>query len=64
MVFMKPEQQRKERFTAYAHMLKERFDNGMLAELQPLNQWVVWRSELIDVRSLIIVALWRILSPA
>ncbi len=48
MVFMKPEQQRQERFTAYAHMLKERFDNGMLAELQPLNQWVVWRSELRD----------------
>src|SRR5438270_9712994 len=45
---MKPEQQRQERFTAYAHMLKERFDNGMLSELQPLQQWVVWRSELRD----------------
>jgi putative DNA primase/helicase len=48
MVFMIHEQQRRERFTAYSHMLKERFDNGILAELQPLNQWVVWRSELED----------------
>ncbi len=39
---------RRERFTAYAHMLKERFQSGILAELQPLPQWVVWRSEIED----------------
>jgi primase-polymerase (primpol)-like protein len=46
MVFMKPEHQRRERFTSYAAMLRERFHNGMLSELQPFNQWVVWRGEL------------------
>ncbi len=48
MVFMPPEYQRRERFTAYAHMLKERFDSGMLSQLQGLPQWLVWRSELED----------------
>jgi putative DNA primase/helicase len=43
-----PERTRKERFTTYAHLLKERFDRGILAELQPLPQWVVWRAELED----------------
>ncbi len=47
-MIMIPEHQRRERFTAYAHMLKERFDAGILAELRPLPQWVVWRSELED----------------
>lgn len=45
---MQPENQRRERFTAYAHLLRERFQSGILAELQPLHQWVVWRSELED----------------
>jgi putative DNA primase/helicase len=45
---MPPEYQRRERFTAYAHMLKERFNSGMLSQLQGLSQWVVWRSELED----------------
>ncbi len=45
---MIPEHQRRERFTAYAHMLKERFNAGMLSQLQGLPQWVVWRSELED----------------
>ena len=43
---MYPEYQRRERFTAYAHALQERFASGMLAELQPLPQWVAWKSEL------------------
>lgn len=30
--------------------LRERFTSGILAELQPLNQWVVWRSELEDAK--------------
>ncbi len=42
---------RQERFTAYTAMLKERFQSGILAELQPLNQWVVWRGELEDGKS-------------
>jgi putative DNA primase/helicase len=42
------EQQGRERFTAYAYVLKERFRSGLLAELQPLKQWVVWRAELED----------------
>ncbi len=29
-------------------MLKERFESGILAELQDLPQWVVWRAELED----------------
>ncbi len=45
---MPPEYQRRERFTAYAHTLKERFNDGMLSQLQGLPQWVVWRSELED----------------
>ena len=34
---MLPEHQRQERFTAYAHLLRERFSSGILAELQPLS---------------------------
>jgi putative DNA primase/helicase len=43
---MKPEQGRHERFIEYAAFLKERFASGMLEELQPLKQWVVWNGEL------------------
>jgi putative DNA primase/helicase len=43
---MKPEQGRHERFVEYAAFLKERFFSGVLAELQPLPQWVVWKGEL------------------
>ena len=45
-VSMTPEHTRHERFISYAHLLSERFHSGMLSELQPLNQWVVWRGEL------------------
>src|SRR5438067_1891972 len=45
---MKPEQTRREQFTAYAALLRERFQSDILAELQGLSQWVVWRSELED----------------
>src|SRR6266487_5407997 len=43
---MKPEQTRREQFTSYTAILRERFESGLLAELQPLNQWVVWKGEL------------------
>jgi primase-polymerase (primpol)-like protein len=43
---MNPEHTRHERFVEYAAALKERFDSGLLSELQPLNQWVVWKGEL------------------
>ena len=43
-----PEYTRHERFIAYTALLKERFDAGCLSELQPLQQWVVWRAELED----------------
>lgn len=39
---------RQEHFVSYTALLRERFQRGILAELQPLNQWVVWRSELED----------------
>src|SRR6266581_7863767 len=39
---------RRERFISYAQTLRERFRSGILAQLQPLPQWVVWRSELED----------------
>ena len=42
---MNPEQTRHERFTSYAHLLSERFHSGMLSQLQPLNQWVVWKGK-------------------
>jgi putative DNA primase/helicase len=45
---MKPEQTRKEQFTGYAANLRERFESGVLSELQPLNQWVLWRGEIED----------------
>jgi putative DNA primase/helicase len=45
---MKPEQTRHERFIEYAAALRERFAEGLLTELQPLNQWVVWKGELED----------------
>ena len=45
---MNPEQSRHERFINYAETLRERFDAGILSELQPLPQWVVWRGELED----------------
>ena len=37
---------RHESFHAYTRMLRERFSRSILAELQPPNQWVVWRGEL------------------
>jgi hypothetical protein len=43
-----PEYTRHERFSSYAEALRERFAEGCLAELQDLNQWVVWRAELED----------------
>ena len=43
---MKQEQNRREQFTAYAAQLRERFQSGVLSELQDLSQWVVWRAEL------------------
>jgi len=42
---MNVEHTRRERYSAYAARLKERFQSGCLAQLQPLNQWVVWRAE-------------------
>ena len=45
---MHPERSREERFIEYTAMLKERFASGVLSELQPLNQWVVWKGELED----------------
>src|SRR5712692_5299595 len=48
---MKPEHTRRERFTSYAAHLQERFQSGVLAELQPLNQWVVWKREIEDGKS-------------
>lgn len=46
MAIRMKEQTRRERFTAYAHTLKERFNDGCLSQLQGLPQWVVWRREL------------------
>ncbi len=43
---MKPELTRREQFSAYAHILNERFNRGFLSQLQDLPQWVVWRAEL------------------
>jgi hypothetical protein len=43
-----PEYTRHERFIQYAEALREHFVKGMLAELQELPQWVVWRAELED----------------
>src|SRR5579859_2683075 len=40
-----PEHNRQERFAAYAAYLQERFNAGILTELQGLRQWVVWRRE-------------------
>src|SRR5947209_2002559 len=45
---MNPERTRHERFIEYAAALRERFASGVLSELQPLNQWVVWKDELED----------------
>ena len=44
-VSMKPEQTRQERFIGYAQILRERFTSGLLSQLQPLRQWVVWKPE-------------------
>jgi putative DNA primase/helicase len=43
---MPPERTRHERFAEYTTALRERFASGVLAELQPLPQWVVWKGEL------------------
>src|SRR6266568_2693734 len=43
---MNPEHTGRERFISYAHMLKERFDSGLLSELQRSPQWIVWRAEI------------------
>jgi putative DNA primase/helicase len=39
---------RREQFIHYSAHLKERFDSGLLSELQGLSQWVVWRGEIED----------------
>jgi len=46
MHFMPPEHTRQERFIEYAAILKERFQTGLLSELQYVPQWVVWKAEL------------------
>jgi putative DNA primase/helicase len=43
---MLPEHTRQEYFLHYAEALRERFEAGVLAELQDPPQWVVWRAEL------------------
>jgi putative DNA primase/helicase len=43
---MNPERTRHERFIEYTAALRERFAEGLLSELQPLPQWVVWKAEL------------------
>ncbi len=43
---MKPEQTKQEQFISYAAILREWFQSGVLSELQPPNQWVVWIGEL------------------
>jgi primase-polymerase (primpol)-like protein len=35
---------RRERCISYIALLRERFQCGLLAELQPFQQWVVWRA--------------------
>jgi len=45
MATMQPEKTRQERFTSYATYLKERFNSGILSQLQDMPQWVVWRAE-------------------
>jgi putative DNA primase/helicase len=45
---MNPEYTRQERFPRYAAILKERFAQGMLAELAPYPNFVVWRYRVID----------------
>ncbi len=45
---MNPEHTRHEQLTAYAATLTERFAQGMLAELAPYRNFVVWRYRLID----------------
>ncbi len=42
---MLPEQNRRERFTAYAETLSKRFQTGILANLQERSLWVVWKPE-------------------
>src|SRR6266446_3437439 len=46
VVTMNPEYTRHERFIEYTAFLRERFELGILSELQTLPQWVVWRAEL------------------
>ena len=45
---MKPEQSRQEHSIEYACLLRERFASGLLSNLQPLNQWIVWKGKLED----------------
>src|SRR5690242_6571025 len=40
------ERTRREQYTAYTAYLKERFQSGVLSELQPMPQWVVWKREI------------------
>ncbi len=45
---MKPEQSRQAHVIEYASLLRERFASGLLSNLQPLNQWIVWKGKLED----------------
>jgi hypothetical protein len=42
---MLPEQNRRERFTAYAETLHKRFQAGILANMQDKPLWVLWKRE-------------------
>ena len=42
---MMPENQRRERFTAYAETLSKRFQTGILANMQEKPIWVLWKPE-------------------
>ena len=42
---MPPEQTRRERLTAYAELLHQRFRRGILATMQDKPLWVVWKPE-------------------
>ena len=51
VIAMSPEITGQEQFRAYSTHIQERFDSGILAELQPLHQWVVWRAEVEDAKN-------------
>ena len=46
--YMAPERPQREQAAAFSATLRERFNAGLLSELAPFPQWVLWKQQVVD----------------